>query len=246
MSPTEADREPRSAAAQRRCPACGEPVYGWAKLGGARGDDDGYVVDRCERCGLGLTRPLGAEPAPPGNGRPAVALADLPSSPDPDATLERARAELARSGPVELRAPNRDSLQAGIGGDQWAAFEPPPSRLYLTPRAIALMLPRHGLRATRVRHPVAGRSLGWMWQTLLNAFTFHTNFARDVIAGRLVPGNARSLVTFSVDAVVSTVAALPILILAVPLEVAAALARRGGELAVTIEADPHYHRSGGR
>jgi hypothetical protein len=139
---------------------------------------------------------------------------------------------------VELRAPNRDSLQAGIGGEQWAALEVPPQRLHLTPRSLKLLLGHHGLRAARVRQPLLGRNVGWMWQTLLNGFTFHTNFARDVIGGRLVPRNARSLVTFTIDAIVSTLAALPILIIAVPLELAAAAARRGGVLVVTVAAEP--------
>lgn len=221
------------------CPACGEPVYGWIKLGGEPGNDHtGFVVDRCENCGLGVTRPLGATPAASGNGRPPVALSDLPTSPDPDGTLERAREQLGAGGSVELRAPNRDSLQAGIGGEQWAALEVPPQHLHLTPRSLELLLGHHGLRASRVRQPLLGRNVGWMWQTLLNGFTFHTNFARNVVGGRLVPRNARSLVTFTIDAIVSALAALPIAIIAGPLELVAALARRGGELVVTVEADP--------
>ena len=238
-----------------RCPADGEPMYGWVRVGGRAGDDEtGFVIDRCERCGLGMTRPLGVAAAA-ANGRPPVALADLPHSPDPDATLERAREQLGGAASVEFRVPNRNSLQAGIGGEQWAALEVPPQRLHLTPRSLELMLGDHGLRATRMRQPAVGRNIGWMWQTLLNAFTFHTNFARDVIGGRLVPRNARSLLTFTVDAIVSTLAALPIMIIAVPLEIVAAAVRRGGELVVTVAAEgaavpaadggadrPLYHR----
>ena len=220
---------------QPRCPACGEPIYGWIKLDAAdRRVSAAYVVDRCEECGLGVTHDLAEETRTEGNGRPPVALADLPRSSDPDVTLERARSGLRPGHPVELRAANRASLQAGIGGDRWGALELPAQRLHLTRRSLDLLLERHGLVAARVRQPLFGRNQIWMWQTLVNAFTFHRNFARDVWARRLTPRTARNRLTFLIDTVVSVVAALPIALVSVPLELLAALARRGGELVVTV------------
>jgi len=202
-----------SAAAEPRCPACGEPMYGWVVVGASDPSlGASYVIDRCEQCGLGLTR-------------------DVPGD---DAPFEGARSRLEEAGTAEIRAPNRASLQAGIGGDQWAALELPAQRLHLTPRSLELLLERHGLEAARMRQPLLGRNQLWMWQTLLNGFTFHTNFARRVLSGRLRPRTARSRTAFAVDAVVSTLAALPIALVSVPLELISALARRGGELVVSV------------
>ena len=70
-----------------------------------------------------------------------------------------------------------------------------------------------------------------MWQTILNAFTFNENFARQVRAGTLRPGGARrAALKFGIDAVVTALLALPVAIVSAPLELFAALAGRGGEL----------------
>ncbi|MGH2991686.1 MAG: hypothetical protein ACRDMA_17855, partial [Solirubrobacterales bacterium] len=191
-----------------RCPACGAPLYGWVVVGAADpADATSYVVDRCEECGLGVSRDLPFD--------------DSAWRPDPGGTLE-------------FRAPNRASWQAGLGGDRWAALELPAQRLHLTPRSLELLLPRLGLETVRVRQPAFGRSQLWMWQTLLNGFTFHTNFATRVLGGRLAPRTARNLPSFVVDAAVSALAALPLAVIAVALELVATLARRGGELVVSV------------
>jgi hypothetical protein len=78
------------------------------------------------------------------------------------------------------------------------------------------------------------RNQGWMWQTLLNGLTFHPNFAREVRAGRLRPANARSRIAFAVDCMVTVLAAPLVLLASVPMELGAALARRGGEIVATL------------
>lgn len=193
---------------ERRCPACAAPLYGWVVVGGTDPrDPTRYVVDRCEQCGLGVSRNLPWERAA--------------WRPEPGRTLE-------------LRMPNRASWQAGLGGDRWAALELPAQRLHPTPRSLELLLPRLGLEPVRVRQRPFGRNQLWMWQTLLNAFTFHTNFATRVLAKRLTPRTARNLPSFALDALVSTLAALPLAVIALPLELVATLARRGGELVLTV------------
>jgi hypothetical protein len=211
------------------CPACGEPLYGWVKLDD-RSTGASYVVDRCEECGLGVTRGV----------------------PEPEAVFASARRGLAPGATIEMRLPNRASWQAGIGGDRWAALELPTQRLHVTPRSLALLLRRHGLAAVETRQPAIGRNQVWMWQTLLNGFTFHTNFARDVWRRRLAPGTARGWPSFAIDAVVTALAALPIALIAVPLELIAVALRRGGELVVSVglgDAEPAtaplYDRSRG-
>ena len=60
-----------------------------------------------------------------------------------------------------------------------------------------------------------------MWQTLLNLLTFHRDFASEAASGRLRPGNGRGLAAFSIDAVVTVLAAIPTAIIAVVLETGA-------------------------
>jgi hypothetical protein len=69
-----------------------------------------------------------------------------------------------------------------------------------------------------------------MWQTLMNAFTFHPNFAREVLAGRLRPRGGLDRLKFAVDVLVSVLAAPLVALASVPLEAFAALVRRGGEM----------------
>jgi len=192
---------------QRRCPACGEPLYGWITASAADPrDDHTYVVDRCESCGLGMAR--------------------IESG-------EQAADELAPDTEHEL--PNRASWQAGIGGDHWAAIDLPAQPVLLTPRAIELLLAKRGLRVARLRQTVFGRNQLWMWQTLLNVFTFHDNFAREILAGRLTPRTSRNLFAFAIDAGITLLAAIPVALVSLPLELVAVVLSRGGEMVVAVE-----------
>lgn len=213
MSAAQPETRSPTQEAERRCPACGQPLYGWIVAAAADPElETSFVVDRCEHCGLGVTRGVT----------------------DPEQILKRASAELRRGGTLEVRMPNRDSWQAGIGGEVWAALELPEQRLHLTPRALPMLLDRHGLEAVRVRQTTRGRNQVWMWQTLLNGFTFHTNFALAVLRRRISPRTARGLPSFVIDALVSGLAALPIALVSIPLELLACVARRGGELVITL------------
>ena len=128
---------------------------------------------------------------------------------------------------------NRRSWQAGLGGSHWAAIDPAERDAYPTPEALDRLLEKQGLEPQRVRQRPLGRNQLWMWQTLLNGLTFHDDFATDVLGGRLRPRNARNLAAFAIDAMVSVLAALPVALISVPLELVAVVARRGG----LIEAD---------
>lgn len=193
---------------QRRCPACGEALYGWISVRATdpRSDED-YVIDRCENCGLGLIQ-------------------------DGDAPADD---ELPPGG--EYRIPNRASWQAGIGAEHWAALDVPARRLLLTPRSLELLLGSRGLRAERSRQTTFGRNQVWMWQTLINVFTFHDNFAREVVRGRLTPRSSRNVVAYAIDAAISLLAAIPVVLVSLPLELVAVAAGRGGEMVVAVERD---------
>jgi hypothetical protein len=204
------------------CPLCGQPLYGWIALPPPSAESSigmplrvepaaERVIDRCESCGVAFERAgeidLAAEweavRRPGANGAHAIAI------------------------------PNRASLQAWIGVEGWAAIGLGPGRLLLTPESLALLAERNGQRLDQVRFPRWGRAQAWMWQTLLNGLTFHPNFAREVRAGRLRPSTARSRPAFVADSVVTVLGAPLVVLVSLPLELGAALARRGGEMLAT-------------
>jgi hypothetical protein len=192
------------------CPACGEPLFGWLLLGpDPNGNpNDSVLLERCEHCRLGVAADLAAANAPP-------ALLGL--------------AHQVPEGRFELRVANRASVQASLGGNHWAALERQ-RRLYPTPQSLPPLAAAAGLEIEDLRCPRRGQGQAWMWQTILNAFTFHENFARHVRAGTLRPGSGRGRLRFGIDAIVTVIAALPVALVSAPLELFAALLGRGGEL----------------
>ncbi len=199
---------------QPPCPLCGQPLYGWIALPPSGDDAVGVgepiadpgrerVIDRCESCGVALEH--GAE-----------------------IDLEAEWAAVCAAG--EITIPNRASLQAWIGEVGWAGIDRFPGRLLLDPASLELLAERNGQRLERLRTPPSRRGQAWMWQTLLNGLTFHRNFAREVRAGRLRPATGRGRLRFAVDSVVTVLGAPLVLLLSAPLELGAALARRGGEI----------------
>jgi hypothetical protein len=210
-----------------RCPACGEPLFAWVEDAGY-GGREGEVIDRCENCGL------------------AAARNAIPTS---DAAAEALLSERERRGErVVLRSANAASLQAWLGAENWAALGPNMKRIgpggaplqngiQPTPRAVRLLLARRGLEVRRVRHLVRP-GMASMWQTLLNLLTFHRDFASEAASGRLRPGTGRGLAPFSIDAVITVLAAIPTAFIAVLLESGAVLAHRGGVIEVQAEPLP--------
>jgi hypothetical protein len=189
-------------------------MFGWLTLPqadepatvGRPVESEGVVMERCEDCGAAVER--------------GIERVDL----EAEAVVLEVRAG------AELAAPNRASLQAAIGGEGWAAIDARPGHVLLTPESMRLLCERTGCSAAQVRCRRLGRNQGWMWQTLINGLTFHPNIAREVRAGRLRPANARGRLTFAVDCVVTVLAAPLVVLVSVPLELAAALSGRGGEL----------------
>jgi hypothetical protein len=204
------DLEAGAAPGAPRCPACGEPLFVWVETEGW-GPREDQLIDRCENCGLAVARD-----AVPG--------------------AEQAIADLIDAGnggsEVMVRAANAASLQAWLGAENWAALRPGERALKLSPRAIELLLGRRGLSVGRIRFP-AGAGMASMWQTLLNLLTFHRDFAAEAITRRLRPEGAKGRAAYVIDALVTVLAAVPTAILAVVLEGAAILARRGGVVEVS-------------
>jgi hypothetical protein len=187
------------------CPACGEPLFGWATAPG----DPGLAVRRCESCGLGAV----GEP-----GDAVEALRDL---------------DRLASGEGTYRIANRSSFQASLGGDGWAWLEPGVRYLF-TPEAVQRLVTDRGQEVERTRW-IAGPSLLGMWGTLLNGFTLGRNIALAVV-GRATATPAGKRWQRGLDRFISIAVSLPALVVAVPMELAAALLRRGGVLEIRIAA----------
>jgi hypothetical protein len=193
------------------CPACGATLYGWTAAHNPLERGHKIVIDRCESCGLAVTR------------------AEAP--PDPDAEIEPLLSE-GTDGSVVLRAPNRRSLQGSIGGGQWAGLEPEIRRLHLGPRSAELLLERRGLEVRGITTPCAREGRQGMLQTFLNAFTLRDNFLRNARAGRISPTTGRERWLQRLDWVVSYLVYVPAAIFALPLEAVGVALGRGGVLEV--------------
>lgn len=209
-----------------RCPLCDGAAYVWisvppATSGASVGmispvdpsesgaDAKARIFDRCDTCGSGIER--GSE------------------SPDLKAELAGITAR-DDDGALVLDAPNRASLQAGMGGDAWAALLDSPNRLLLTPRGLELLAERTGVELERPAFPPSGRNQRWMWQTVLNGITVHPNFATRMRRGALHRRNARGWFSFTADLAASLLATPLVLLVSVPLEALAALFGRGGRM----------------
>jgi transcription elongation factor Elf1 len=218
MSEAGAERERRAAVEERKdahypCPACDSTLFGWTAAHDPLDRGKKIVLDRCETCGLAVTR--------------------QPEPPDADAELE-ALIDAGESNEVEIVAPNRRSFQGAIGGAQWAGLEPELRRLHLTPDSLRRLLAQRGLELTAIGTPFRNRAFRLMWQTLINAFTYRDNFLRNRRTGRLPePESGRERFLYGLDWLVSMLVALPAAMFALPLELLATVFARGGVLTAT-------------
>lgn len=193
------------------CPACGSPLFGWTAAHDPLRRGERIVLDRCEACGLAVTR------------------ADEP--PDPEGELE---ALIIGDGDgFELISANRRSIQGGLGGAQWAGLEPELGRLHLNPESTRLLLAKQGLDVESVRTPYRPRGNELMRQTMINAFTLRDNFLRNARAGRLPePTGTKDRLLLWLDYAVSYIVWVPCAVVAYPLERIAAASGRGGVMEV--------------
>lgn len=196
----------------RECPACGQPLYGWLELETPAGP---ALLERCESCRLGLAAGLTAEDVS------HELLAEAVRLPD---------------GRLELEMANRGSIAARLGGQHWAALDPGRG-LYPTPEALRLLADKAGLEVVRVRSPRRRRALVWMWQTIVNAFTFTENFAMKVRKGQLHPQGPAERLKYGTDMLVTVLATPLVVLVAIPMELIAEMAGSGG-LLVAVASQP--------
>ncbi|HVO54212.1 MAG TPA: hypothetical protein VMT37_07355 [Solirubrobacterales bacterium] len=163
-------------------------------------------ISRCESCGLGVV----------GEGDPGEALH----------TLDRLSSERG------IRIGNRASYACALGSAGWAGIEPG-ARYLFTVEAVRRLVARRDQVVSSARWaPLAG--LAATWQTLLNSVTFGHNVALAAFGrARSVPADAPW--KRFIDGLASIVLAIPALAIALPVELAGGLFRRGAVIKLRLE-----------
>jgi hypothetical protein len=164
-------------------------------------------VARCESCGLGVVG---------GGGDVTKALAALDRLGNAD----------------KVRIADRAGFAAWIGGAGWAGLEPD-ARYLFTTEAVRRLVANRDQVVTRARWS-PGAGIATMWQTVLNGFTFGRNVALGAL-GRSTAAPAERPWQHRLDAMICIVVAVPALLAAVPMELAAAAMRRGSVISLRFE-----------
>ena len=106
-----------------------------------------------------------------------------------------------------------------------------------------LLAGKAGLDIVRLRSPRRRRALVWMWQTIVNAFTFNENFALRVRQGDMHPQGASERLKYGVDMLVTVLATPLVLFVSIPMELIADQAGSGGVLvAVAAQSSDEYEK----
>lgn len=164
-------------------------------------------VKRCESCGLGV-------------------VGDADGSADALVALDRLDRDDA------IRIVSRASFAAWIGSAGWVGLEPE-SRYLFTPEAVRRLIANRDQVVVGARW-MPGAGIASMWQTLLNGLTFGRNVALGAFGrGTAVPGDRPW--QRRMDALISVLAAIPAILVAVPLELIAAIFRRGAVIRLRYE-----------
>jgi len=142
---------------------------------------------------------------------------------DPGAALERVRGWLRPGGALLVGVPNLDSLQARLGGARWYHLDLPRHRTHFSARGIETLLSRTGFEVVRTEHVLLEHNPFGLWQSVVNQATPTPSWLFHALK--------RNAPLRAADAL-PTVAALPLVPVALAVEALAGGARRGGTVAV--------------
>ena len=126
-----------------------------------------------------------------------------------------------------IRIANRAGFSAWIGGAGWAGLEPDARNLFPDEAVRRLVAQRDQVVVGARWSPRAG--VAAMWQTLLNSATFGHN----VLAGEA--NLAAKEWQRRIDWLTVAILAIPAMLVAVPMELAAAALRRGSAISLRLE-----------
>jgi SAM-dependent methyltransferase len=142
---------------------------------------------------------------------------------DPRSALAHIRSWIEPGGVLLIGVPNLASLQAWLGGSRWYHLDVPRHRTHFTARGIDDLLRATGFEPLRAHHVLLEHNPFGMWQTIVNRLTRRPSYLYNLLK--------RNAPLKSSDLIIS-VAALALLPVAILLELAAGVCRRGGTVAV--------------
>ncbi len=164
-------------------------------------------TSRCESCGLGVVGSSGG--------------------------AEEALRELDRGGgEAGVRIVNRAAFTCSLGGAGWSGLGPEAHYLFTVESVRRLVAGRDQVVSSPRWAPLA--SLAITWQSLLNSVTLGHNVALGAL-GRGQAAPAAKPWQRRIDALASVVLAIPALLIAVPVELAGGLLRRGAVYTLKFE-----------
>jgi SAM-dependent methyltransferase len=141
---------------------------------------------------------------------------------EPAAVLAIVREWLSPDGALLVGVPNLASWQARVGGARWYHLDLPRHRTHFTAAGLRTLLERSGFEVVAEHHLLLEHNPFGMWQSAVNRVTSRPSYLYNVLK-RNAPVRSRDLAV--------TLAALPLVPVAVVAELAAGLCRRGGTVA---------------
>jgi SAM-dependent methyltransferase len=147
---------------------------------------------------------------------------------DPGDALSAIRSWLRPGGGLLVGVPNLASLQARLGGDRWYHLDVPRHRVHFTEAGLRALLGRRGFTLLATRHLLLEHNPFGMWQSWLSRLTTHPSYVYNVLK--------RNAPLASPDLAIA-LAMVPLAPAAALVELAAALAGRGGTIAVLARRD---------
>ena len=142
---------------------------------------------------------------------------------EPGAALERIAGWLRPGGLLLVGVPNLGSVQARAGGARWYHLDVPRHRTHFTVAGLHALLRAHGLEPVSTTHVLLEHNPFGLWQSVVSRATRTPSWLYHALK--------HNAPLMSRDAVV-TVLALPLVPVALVLELAFGLAGRGGTVAV--------------
>jgi SAM-dependent methyltransferase len=194
----------------------------------------GWAADGIEPSLRGVTgaRALGIElqqagiheaAVPPGSLDAATLWHVLEHLDEPGAALDRIGGWLRPGGLLVIGVPNLASVQARAGGPRWFHLDVPRHRTHFTVAGLHALLRRHRFEPVATHHVLAEHNPFGLWQSVVSRATRTPSWLYHALKHN-APLRSR-------DALV-TAAALTLVPFAVAAELAFALGRRGGTVAV--------------
>ncbi len=149
---------------------------------------------------------------------------------DPAVQMKRLADLMGREGRVIVSVPNLSSWQARLGGDYWFGQDAPRHLTHFTPAGIRSLSEQAGLAVESMHTWSLEQNPFGMWQTL----TSRASGSRDVIFRMIKRQPLGDTAGTRVASIFGLVLALPLLLLALPLEWLASVLGRGGTITVIL------------